>query len=55
MDIAFGISYNVRTNEAWPGAADAFNKVGDCALGEKPGVGVGWGGGKPHLSREPFP
>ena len=30
-------------------------KAGDCALGEKPGVGVGWGGGKPHLSREPFP
>ena len=49
MDIAFGISYNVRTNEAWPGAADAFNKGWRLCPGwEAWGWGgVGWGQASP--------
>lgn len=41
MDIAFGISYNVRTNEAWPGAADTFNKGWSLCPGQEAWVGVG--------------
>lgn len=40
MDIALGISYNVRTNEAWPQAASAFHK-GWSLCSEQKSLGIG--------------
>lgn len=48
MDIAFGISYNVRTNETIPGAAATLIKAGVCALDR---VAQGTGQASPLLGK----